>query len=296
MSRFESFSHQEDSTDAKYKMYKKPVEPFKSNFSLEKFNLDGRDYLARNSPGWKKNPQVALVQASLVKAGFNVGAHGIDGIIGKDTRGAIQKFKAAMGLEATGDLDAETRWALESVIRDGLNDQKIRVRMGKAGVEHTKGTELKNKEKESKTDVKNENVHKNWKDVALALVGKPYQFDSVKKIYPNPPKTFDCSSLAQWVYKYGFGVDLPRTVAGQYGATKAIDQSVPGCLVIFNGTYDINKDSHLNEKDKYTHVGIWLGNNQFLQASSSQGVTVSMFNSYYQRIFDSFRVVPEVNY
>jgi hypothetical protein len=65
-----------------------------------------------------------------------------------------------MGLEANGDLDAVTRWASESVIRDGLNDQKIRAKMGKAGVDHTKGAELKNKEKESRTDVKNENVYK----------------------------------------------------------------------------------------------------------------------------------------
>jgi hypothetical protein len=35
---------------------------------------------------------VALIQASLVKAGFDVEAHEIDGIIGKDAHGAIQKF------------------------------------------------------------------------------------------------------------------------------------------------------------------------------------------------------------
>jgi cell wall-associated NlpC family hydrolase len=66
-------------------------------------------------------------------------------------------------------------------------------------------------------------------------------------------------------------------------------------LVIFNRTYDINKDGSKDSNDKYTHVGIWLGDNQFLQAAS-KGVTISTFNDWYKERFDSFRVFPGLNY
>ena len=66
-------------------------------------------------------------------------------------------------------------------------------------------------------------------------------------------------------------------------------------LIVFHGTYDSNYDGKKDVNDK-SHIGIWLGNNQFIHASSSKGVIISNLNTYYKSIFDSFRAVPGIKY
>lgn len=84
------------------------------------------------------------------------------------------------------------------------------------------------------------------------------------------PNVFDCSGLAQWSYRQA-GIAIPRTVTLQYYACTLVSSPQPGDLVFFNTT------GHL------THVGIYIGNNQFIHAgSSSTGVYIaSLSNSYW---------------
>ena len=84
---------------------------------------------------------------------------------------------------------------------------------------------------------------------------------------------FDCSGFTSWVYSRN-GKSLPRTAAAQYSGTTRVSKSglTPGDLVFFAGTY----------KSGISHVGIYIGNGQFIHAANSKtGVTTSSLNSGY---------------
>lgn len=86
---------------------------------------------------------------------------------------------------------------------------------------------------------------------------------------------FDCSGFVQWAYKQE-GVNLPRNTDGMASVGTAISPSEmqPGDLVFFD-TYKKNG-----------HVGIYVGNGQFLGSQSSGGVSyASMSNSYWKGTF-----------
>ena len=86
----------------------------------------------------------------------------------------------------------------------------------------------------------------------------------------------DCSAFVQAIYLSAFAVSLPRTARDQYRSSRIISATEvkPGDLVFFNTTGGIS------------HVGIYLQNNKFAHASTSQGVTVSdMFDPYYLKRF-----------
>ncbi len=86
----------------------------------------------------------------------------------------------------------------------------------------------------------------------------------------------DCSAFVQAVYLSAFAVSLPRTAREQYKNSRIISATEikEGDLVFFNTTGGIS------------HVGIYLQNNKFIHASTSQGVTVSdMYDPYYLKRF-----------
>ena len=81
---------------------------------------------------------------------------------------------------------------------------------------------------------------------------------------------FDCSGFTSYAYSKS-GKSLPRTASGQYaGSTRiSLSQAKPGDLIFFNQTGTID------------HVGIYLGNGQFIGAQTSSGVAVASFTSGY---------------
>jgi len=101
--------------------------------------------------------------------------------------------------------------------------------------------------------------YKEWKGVRYRLGG-----DSKRGI--------DCSAFVRTAMKSGLGVSLPRTTALQSGVGNTISKSQlqPGDLVFF-------KTGFLKRR----HVGIYMGNQVFLHASTSRGVVLSKLNSSY---------------
>ncbi|HTM01912.1 MAG TPA: C40 family peptidase [Vicinamibacterales bacterium] len=91
---------------------------------------------------------------------------------------------------------------------------------------------------------------------ALSYRGVPYRNGG------SDPSGFDCSGFVQWVFAQE-GRALPREVHDQYDVGEKIDREdvQPGDLVFF----DI-------EGKGASHVGIALGNDQFVHAPSSRGV------------------------
>ena len=100
---------------------------------------------------------------------------------------------------------------------------------------------------------------------AMRFLGVPYVFGGTSS------SGFDCSGYVQHVFAM-LGYHIPRTADAQYYAGKRIagGAMVPGDLVFFQ-TYASGP----------SHVGIYLGNDRFVHASSSRGVTVSSLHESY---------------
>lgn len=100
---------------------------------------------------------------------------------------------------------------------------------------------------------------------SMQYLGVPYVFGG------TTPSGFDCSGYVQYVFAHA-GISLPRTADVQYevGSPVSSSELQPGDLVFFS-TYEPGA----------SHVGIYLGDRQFINASSSQGVSVASLDSSY---------------
>ena len=112
---------------------------------------------------------------------------------------------------------------------------------------------------------------------AKRYLGTPYVWGG------TTPTGFDCSGYTQYVLKLS-GINLPRTTTEQYkvGTYVAKSDLQPGDLVFLENTY----------RKGISHVGIYIGNNQMIHASSSKGVTISnLSSSYYTKHYYGARRV-----
>jgi cell wall-associated NlpC family hydrolase len=115
---------------------------------------------------------------------------------------------------------------------------------------------------------------------AVSLVGSPYRLGG------NSPQTgLDCSGFVGHVFKQTTGIQLPRDSRMISETAQPLDltELQPGDLVFFN-TLD----------RAYSHVGIYLGDDRFVHASSSRtgGVMVSRLGDrYWRQRFDGARRV-----
>lgn len=108
-------------------------------------------------------------------------------------------------------------------------------------------------------------------DTAQQKIGKKYVWGAVG------PHTFDCSGLSTYVYKQK-GITLPRTANAQSRTGQSIEREslLPGDLVFF--------DTSRNKTKGVNHVGIYIGNNRFIHASSAkhQVIETSLDSAFYK--------------
>lgn len=101
---------------------------------------------------------------------------------------------------------------------------------------------------------------------AKNLLGVPYVWGGTTK------SGFDCSGFTRYVYNSS-GISLNRTAAQQLGNGYKVSELQPGDLVFFNNTYVTSAAA--------SHVGIYIGNNQFIHAGGNAVQITSMSDGYY---------------
>lgn len=133
-----------------------------------------------------------------------------------------------------------------------------------------KNTEVKsNDESSTKAAIRDQII-----EFASKKLGAPYVWGA------TGPNSFDCSGFVGYVFKSVAGLNLPRVSSAQATFKPKISSMnmKKGDLVFFETT----------GKGRISHVGIYMGNRQFIHASSgsTKRVTVSSLDSdYYNKRF-----------
>ena len=114
------------------------------------------------------------------------------------------------------------------------------------------------------------------------IVAYAKQYLGVKYVYAGASsKGFDCSGYTMYVMKH-FGYNLPHTATGQmgYGTSVAKSALQPGDWVFFC-------DPRRSGGKAASHVGIYIGSNQFIHASSGGGKVQidSLSKAYYAKYY-----------
>jgi len=118
---------------------------------------------------------------------------------------------------------------------------------------------------------------------AGAIIATAKQYIGVNYVFGGTtPSGFDCSGFTQYVFAKN-GMHLPRVSRDQYqlGTSVSFNNLQAGDLVFFsfakNGIVD--------------HEGIYVGNGQFINASSSKGVTIYELGTYWKSVYVGARHV-----
>ena len=107
-------------------------------------------------------------------------------------------------------------------------------------------------------------------------VGKPYVWGA------TGPEAFDCSGLVRYVYKTALGKEIPRVSYDQSKFGQEVDKKdlQVGDLIFFDTM----------KKGRVSHVGMYIGNNEFIHASSPKnGVKKSKLSGYYEEAYRGAR-------
>lgn len=166
----------------------------------------------------------------------------VDGSYGPETRRAVQRFQADKGLNINGVVDANTYYKLVG-----------------------KKIPMFNEDQPSYTNLAPQSFGNQIVASANKYLGVPYVFGG------STPRGFDCSGFTSYVFR-GYGIQLPRMADEQYRVGQFVPKQKlqPGDLVFFT-TYEPG----------VSHTGIYVGNGNFISATSSGGIRVDSLSSSY---------------
>lgn len=101
-------------------------------------------------------------------------------------------------------------------------------------------------------------------------IGTPYRFGGEEL------SGADCSGFVMKLFESILGEKLPRSSREQrdYCSTVNRGEVMPGDLLFF---------ATGNDRDRISHVGLYIGNDEIIHASSSRGVVISDLRSKYWR-------------
>lgn len=196
-----------------------------------------------------KNADIEALQRALYYLGYYDDK--FDGIFGPITETALLNAQRAYGLEETPALTVEL---VETI------HQSIETKPAVAP------TLVETATHDQAEPVQKSDAHSQIEQVIQAAkqqTGVRYQWGGTS------PNGFDCSGFIQYVFQEQ-GISIPRTVSEIWNQSVDVNQPSVGDLVFFE-TY----------KKGPSHIGIYLGNDQFIHAGESSGVTTSSLNQDY---------------
>lgn len=229
-----------------------------------------------------ENANVTRMQTRLLSLGYLSRSSSVDGDYGSTTAKAVSLFQKAAGISSTGTADNATIRALYSADAPALPS-------GSSAADVT--TTTNSSSSSNSTNISGNLASTTDKYVqgmsnaqkleyviytAQQQLGKPYIFGAMGT------SSYDCSGLTLYCFKQ-IGITLAHSAYTQGYSdtyTKISSQSSlrRGDLVFFNT---------LSDGDQCDHVGIYLGNNYFIHASSGAAkvVTSSLDSGYYSRVY-----------
>ncbi|MDD3267639.1 MAG: C40 family peptidase [Burkholderiales bacterium] len=117
---------------------------------------------------------------------------------------------------------------------------------------------------------------------SVSLMGIAYKWGG------NTPTTgLDCSGFVRYVYQNSLGINLPRTAAEQakVGKRIGIDNLEPGDLIFFN-----------TKRGSNTHVGIYIGDNKFIQSPrTGENIQISDLSGNWRKNFNGAKRIVQEN-
>ncbi len=178
----------------------------------------------------------------------------VDGIYGAASKQAVAKFQRSEGLPADGIVGPQTKQHLAKAID---------IKETSPSQQH-----VQQPVKTTQKSVDNSAIGQRIVAHALRDTGIPYVWGGTTH------RGFDCSGFVLHLFQQEGITNLPRNSADifKHGTSISKANLQPGDVVFFKNTY----------RPGISHMGIYIGNNNFVHASSSKGTTVtSLDNSYF---------------
>ena len=215
-----------------------------------------------------KSDDVKAMQARLIELGYLTGK--ADGVFGAKTKAAVQAFQTKISYTADGTAGPQTLAALYAESAPKATD----VIVAPTVTPTTPITIVPAPRVARDTDFE--------KGAQLVALAKKYLGCTYIYAHQAPPY-FDCSGLTYYCYKQ-FGYTLKRTAYAQgyddtYPKIEKISDLQIGDLIYFNTN---ETDSDLSD-----HAAIYIGDGNFIHASSSSGYVLiqSLSTKFYKEHF-----------
>jgi len=215
--------------------------------------------------------------------------------IAKKNHTSVSAIKKANGIKKGNALKIGKVLSVPTKARTIKKKKRARVAVSSKRQEKKLASTLKsikfkksNSKKSSKFSIRDiifssKGSKKSMKMIKLAKnkLGRKYVWGATGK-----KNTFDCSGFTTYVCKKN-GISLPRRAIEQskYGKYVSRKDLKPGDLIFF--------DTSKKRKGYVNHVGIYLGNNKFIHASSAKKkvVITSLNKNFYSKRFKGGRRV-----
>lgn len=202
-----------------------------------------------------RGDEVRSIQQILRSKGYRVN---VNGVYTKDTAQAVSQYQKDKKIQVSGKVGGWTYYLLTGN-RSKLPPKPV-MKKGQS-TRFNNGAISKYRHFSGGDAFGNQLVHS-----AYQYLGIPYVFGG-----NTPAEGFDCSGFTKYVFSHN-GINLPRLADEQYEVGQRVRRSelMPGDLVFFT-TYEPG----------VSHTGIYVGNNNFISATSSGGIRVDSLDSGY---------------